>query len=100
MENVTGITSIAGGRIVHEIVAGMKNLGYRVNMRVLKAEELGVPQERRRVFFIATQLDAPNLVPYADPRTRCRSIYHDMGRHLRLAMPLQRPQRWDTTLRL
>lgn len=63
MENVTGITSIAGGKIVNEIFEGMKGLGYRVEMKVLKAEEFGVPQERRRVFFIATRTDAPILFP-------------------------------------
>lgn len=65
MENVTGITSIAGGGVVREIYAGMESLGYRVDMRVLKAEEYGVPQERRRVVFIATRGDAPILFPEA-----------------------------------
>jgi len=63
MENVTGITSIAGGNIVHEIFEAMKGLGYRVDMKVLRAEEYGVPQERRRVFFIAARTDAPILFP-------------------------------------
>jgi len=64
MENVTGITSIAGGGIVREIQAGMRKLGYRVDMKPLKAEEYGVPQERRRVFFIATREDqCPILFP-------------------------------------
>jgi len=63
MENVTGITSIAGGGIVREISEGMGKLGYRVDMRILKAEEFGVPQERRRIFFIATRTDAPILFP-------------------------------------
>jgi len=55
MENVTGIQSIADGGIVNEIFAGMRNLGYNVKMQILKAEEFGIPQERRRVFFIATK---------------------------------------------
>lgn len=63
MENVTGITSIAGGAIVRQIFEEIEALGYRVDMRVLKAEEYGVPQERRRVFFIATRTDAPILFP-------------------------------------
>lgn len=63
MENVTGILSIAGGGIVSEINEGMQSLGYRVDMRVLKAEEFGVPQERRRVFFIATRTDCPISFP-------------------------------------
>jgi DNA (cytosine-5)-methyltransferase 1 len=63
MENVTGITSIAGGNIVREIFEGVRSLGYRVEMRILKAEEFGVPQERRRVFFIATRTDAEIRFP-------------------------------------
>jgi DNA (cytosine-5)-methyltransferase 1 len=63
MENVTGITSISGGGIVREIETGMGRLGYRVRMKVLKAEEYGVPQERRRIFFIATREDAPIQFP-------------------------------------
>lgn len=63
MENVTGITSIAGGKIVDEIYKGLEGLGYRVDMKILRAEDYGVPQERRRVFFIATRSDAPILFP-------------------------------------
>jgi DNA (cytosine-5)-methyltransferase 1 len=63
MENVTGITSIAGGAIVRQIFEEIEALGYRVEMRVLKAEEYGVPQERRRVFFIATRTGNPILFP-------------------------------------
>lgn len=65
MENVTGITSIAGGKIVEEIFREIGALGYRVEMKVLRAEDYGVPQERRRVFFIATRTDAPILFPEA-----------------------------------
>jgi DNA (cytosine-5)-methyltransferase 1 len=61
MENVTGITSIAGGAIVREIQSRMRELGYRVEMRLLKAEEFGVPQERRRIFFIATREDVTTI---------------------------------------
>ncbi|QDD95638.1 DNA-cytosine methyltransferase [Roseomonas mucosa] len=55
MENVAGITSIGKGAIVSEIQRGLEGLGYRVMMKLLKAEEYGVPQERRRMFFIATR---------------------------------------------
>ncbi len=52
MENVTGITSVAEGRAVDEIYRSLESLGFHVEHRVLKAEEYGVPQERRRIFFI------------------------------------------------
>jgi len=55
IENVTGILSVAGGHAVDEIIQSLKQLGYHVERRTLKAEEYGVPQERRRVFFIGTR---------------------------------------------
>ena len=63
MENVSGITSIAGGGIVREIQQGMRLLGYRVEMRLLRAEDFGVPQERRRMFFVATRTAKPIRFP-------------------------------------
>lgn len=59
MENVTGITSAGGGKAVEDILLGLENLGYKVELHVLKAEEYGVPQERRRVVFIGNRLGLP-----------------------------------------
>ena len=59
MENVTGITSVGGGRAVKEILSGLARLGYRVEARILRAEEYGVPQERRRIFFLGNRLGLP-----------------------------------------
>lgn len=56
MENVTGITSVAGGKAVSEIYRHLTRLGYDVDHRVLKAEEYGVPQERRRIFFVGSRI--------------------------------------------
>ena len=56
MENVTGIHSAGGGKAVKEILAGLGKLGYAVDMRTLHAERYGVPQERRRVFFVGNRL--------------------------------------------
>ena len=55
LENVPGIASVDGGRVVDEIVAGLTGLGYYVTAKILKAEEYGVPQERRRIFFLASR---------------------------------------------
>lgn len=54
MENVTGITSVDDGKAVQEIYSSLSSLGYHVDHRILKAEEFGIPQERRRIFFIAS----------------------------------------------
>lgn len=63
MENVSGLTSIANGGIIREIEDGMSALGYKVNWKILKAEEFGVPQERRRIVFVANRLGLPNAFP-------------------------------------
>ncbi len=55
MENVTGLLSIEGGKVIETIVQGLNDLGYKVEWQVLKAELFGVPQERRRVVFIGTR---------------------------------------------
>jgi DNA (cytosine-5)-methyltransferase 1 len=63
MENVTGITSIAGGSVVQSIKDELRRLGYEVECRILRAEEYGVPQERRRVVFIGNRLGLPIEFP-------------------------------------
>jgi DNA (cytosine-5)-methyltransferase 1 len=59
MENVTGILSVGGGAAVTEICDGLEEIGYDVEFRTLKAEEFGVPQERRRVFFVGNRVGKP-----------------------------------------
>ena len=63
MENVTGITSAGGGLAMREIVNGLSDLGYNVEIRILRAEQYGVAQERRRIFFIGNRLGIPVLWP-------------------------------------
>lgn len=63
MENVTGITSAGNGMALRAIIEGFHSLGYNVEARVLKAEEYGVPQERRRFVFLGNKTGEPILWP-------------------------------------
>lgn len=63
LENVTGITSAGGGVAVKQIISGLNRLGYVVETRILRAEDFGVPQERRRIFFIGNKVGAPIYWP-------------------------------------
>jgi len=56
MENVVGMTSLGGGRAIDEVHGSLGELGYKVEHRILRAEEYGVPQERRRLFFIGSRI--------------------------------------------
>jgi DNA (cytosine-5)-methyltransferase 1 len=63
MENVTGLLSIAGGQLIKTISNEISKLGYQVQWRILRAEEYGVPQERRRVIVMANRIGAPIYFP-------------------------------------
>lgn len=63
MENVTGLLSISGGQLIRTIAEEISKLGYAVEWRTLRAEDYGVPQERRRVIFIANRVGAPIQFP-------------------------------------
>lgn len=52
MENVPNILSIGGGIVRDAIVKDFSDLGYKVVYKILTASDYGVPQNRRRTFFV------------------------------------------------
>jgi len=52
MENVPGLAVGDRRHYLNEVIEAMRRLGYVVATRVLKAEEYGVPQKRRRLFVV------------------------------------------------
>ena len=63
MENVTGIMSAGEGAEFQAVLAGIKSLGYAVEAKILRAEDYGIPQERRRVVFIGNRIGLPVVWP-------------------------------------
>lgn len=55
MENVPNIVSMGKGVVKDNIIEDFERLGYNVVYKVLLASEFGVPQNRRRAFFIGTK---------------------------------------------
>lgn len=52
LENVPGILSMDKGNVKKTIISSFADIGYQVKIIKTKAEEYGVPQKRRRVFFV------------------------------------------------
>lgn len=57
MENVEGLLLGEAFEYVRNIYAQMKQAGYRMHHWLLKGENMGVPQTRHRVFFVAIRND-------------------------------------------
>jgi DNA (cytosine-5)-methyltransferase 1 len=55
MENVPNIVSMGQGVVKDNIIKDFEKLGYTVVYKVLMASEFGVPQNRKRAFFIGTK---------------------------------------------
>ncbi len=62
-ENVKGLLSMEKGRIIEMIVSDFKKIGYKVDYKVLKASDYGVPQNRERVVIIGNRLGLTNPFP-------------------------------------
>ena len=56
MENVEGLMLGNAWGYVQQIYKKFHEIGYQVKHWLLKGEEMGVPQSRHRVFFVATRL--------------------------------------------
>ena len=64
-ENVKGLLNHDNGRTLITIIKILKDIGYKVSYKVLRAQYLDVPQKRERLVILAVRndLDLPILFP-------------------------------------
>lgn len=55
LENVPTISSMQGGQVKNAIIEDLSRLGYQVSVATLNAADYGVPQARRRTFFVGSK---------------------------------------------
>lgn len=57
MENVPGMLSHNGRNVAERVAESLADLGYTVSWKLLDASALGVPQVRKRLFFVGVRSD-------------------------------------------
>jgi Alw26I/Eco31I/Esp3I family type II restriction m6 adenine DNA methyltransferase len=117
LENVEGLLSYDGGKVLQDLLLTFRDLGYDTGTSpwVLSAEQFGVPQMRRRVFLVGLRngrssispppprfmkclgrrelQDAPNLLQEAPyPITAAEALYDllPLGPRVHTSMGLRR----------
>lgn len=68
-ENVKGLITLQGGSIVNKIISEFASCGYRVQFKLMKAVEFGIPQRRERVIIIGIRNDI--VFNYEYPKATC-----------------------------
>jgi DNA (cytosine-5)-methyltransferase 1 len=66
LENVPFMLQLARGEAMNVITSVFENLGYQWAYRVIDARAFGLPQRRRRVYFVASNEADPRTVLFAD----------------------------------
>lgn len=88
LENVEGLMLGNAWKYVQEIYKKFHDIGYKVKHWLLKGENMGVPQTRHRVFFVATRLDfnlnivdmSFNYLPITYGEIKCGHHYEIKGK--------------------
>jgi len=55
LENVPAILQLDGGNIGQKIMQTLNDVGYHINYFVLNSKDFGIPQSRRRVYFVGSR---------------------------------------------
>jgi DNA (cytosine-5)-methyltransferase 1 len=66
LENVPFMLQLAKGAAMNLITSTFESLGYAWAYRVVDARAFGLPQRRRRVYFIASRVEDPRTILFAD----------------------------------
>lgn len=81
IENVPQILTRNNGYAKKEILRITSELGYKVSVKVLRSEDYGVPQKRRRTFFVGIRNDIGVMFDFdkIQPIFRETTVYDAIG---------------------
>lgn len=77
LENVKHILKVNEGKVFKYITDTLTELGYIVKTTILSPHNLGIPQQRERVFFICVRNDLGNKEFVFNPKQEKINIFED-----------------------
>lgn len=82
LENVPGLATLYKGQAKDEIIRNFTQLGYTVNFQILYAPDYGVPQIRKRIFFVGLRSGNKFIFPepthFSNEYVTCGSAIGDL----------------------
>lgn len=80
LENVRGFLDSVFAAYRESVLGGIRELGYRVDVRLLYASDYGVPQLRPRVVIVGIRDDVPGEFSYPEPfPARAKTVGECLG---------------------
>lgn len=83
LENVPGMLTLYGGKAKDKIFNDFEELGYKMNVQILYAPDYGVPQIRKRVFFVGLlnseeKFEFPEPIKTPENYVNCKQAIGDL----------------------
>lgn len=73
LENVSHLTKINKGVVLQTMLNSLKTRGYKVSYQLLSPHQFGIPQNRERVYIVATASDKEfNFKTLSEKKTICK----------------------------
>ena len=79
MENVTGIAGKRGKTILQQLIEDVEQIGYHVFVKLLDAQDFGVPQRRKRYIVVGERKDIGNRYIFPTPTRIHRTVRDIIG---------------------
>lgn len=93
-ENVDGLSQNFKGKFLEQIIRGFESIGYSVKFRLLNAINYGVPQYRRRIFFVGVR-DSSNHSNFEWPEETHSSMERNGEYRIQKSLRLLDPVEFD-----
>lgn len=78
LENVKGITTKKHTHTLEKIVSELKNLGYHVDYKVLNSKDFGIPQNRERLWIVASKKKFPTNWDISPTKVELKLRFKDL----------------------